>query len=247
MPISNPSLLNQTGSATNAGSITSASLSPSANALLVVVFLGADANNGDWTSPNISDTFGDTLTWTQRVINTHSGSTTDAFAGIWTAQLDATPGSGTVTLSWTGNINRQELIVLEIASGFDTSTPITQSGLQDSDFSGSLTLTLGATPDTDGCIIAGVAGRNATNITGDGAYTTLADTPTGSNFDIILQYDNGGADTTWDVAGLSTGTDIGPGAAVAIEIAPAAAAVDRVVDQLFINVRRPIPASLFDI
>ena len=104
---------------------TTASFTPSANALLVVKVVQNNAVVGDDTSVTIT---GGSLTWTRRVRRNNNASSTggtgtDSGAEIWTAPVGGSPSSMTVTATTAINFAgaHQIELVLEVIEVTDTS------------------------------------------------------------------------------------------------------------------------------
>jgi len=195
-------LLNTKIVAAPATTMTSDSVSPSANALLLaVVGCVKGSSGGNPILTTASDTLTGTGAWTLRAnISQGDVSGIDNEIGIFTAQAGATPGSGTITVNWTNSSSRNVLYVVEI-TGHDTSAPVTQ---QQTGVNASATpsITLGATPATDALVFAAVSAYGDTDgITPGAAFTELADAQAGSsapNCRLEVEYDVDSAATTCD-------------------------------------------------
>lgn len=219
MAISTPTVLDTVSAATSSATIASATLSPAANALLIV-FAEATASNAATRLPaSIADTFSPNLSWTKYEAE-HVGASRTATAVAWVAKTGATPGSGVVTVTIAAACDRRTLHSVEVASGYNTTTPVKQSKVGGG-ASATLVLTLDATPDTDSLVLAAGAARNVTVITQDGDYTELAETAASTNHVGQVQYDAASADTTVQWADGGTAANAG----VALEIDAAEAGI----------------------
>lgn len=216
MAISNPTVLAQVGQTTTAAAITSASVSPSANALLVV------AAGCPFTATALPVTFSDTLsggslTWTVYSFNIGGGNSANIAFGV--AVCGATPGSGTITATWnSASVTRRSLIVCQVASGFNTVTPVAQSKTGGQTGASTLSITLDATPNVGSLVMAAVEHRQAgvADAAAGTNFTELVEQNSGTGSAVEVQYDNASATTTVDWSSLSTIAAAG----VAIEIAP---------------------------
>lgn len=221
-----PTLLLNEKQVALASSRATASISPSVNTLLVVLV----------TMKKLFGTAGGTvacsglsLTWTNRIHKVQTDAWTDAF----TAPAGASPGSGALTISVSGNASDQrwsDIIVhiLEVPVGFDPTTPVAQvasNGASGNTTGATMTVTLGATPAADSVVI-GFIGSMETNgaVTADGTFAELAQDSNGNN-DFMTgqsQYDDASADTTVQWTAIDRLDGGKHTAAIALEIAAAA-------------------------
>lgn len=219
MSLSTPTLLDATAVAAAATSITSASVTPTSDALLVVVARCGTADE----SANIAVT-GTTLanvgTWTnhQRV---YAGSANGGTILIATAQITGSAGSGTVTVGWTGSNVGRAIQVIEV-TGHDTATPVTQSkaGAQSSTGT-TYSFSLDASPAATSVVIAGLTGNiaSANNVLAGSLFTEISEQTPTTNQRLQTEYDITSAGTTVDWSGGLTGGSFRRG--VAIEVAEA--------------------------
>jgi hypothetical protein len=105
---------------------TTASVSPSANGLLILAVGGFDNTGGqDFTVSSVS---GLGLTWTRRKLGI-AGTVGGGLKGdveVWTAPAGASPGSGTITITLTGTVSGGIAWVLDQATdGSNTPTVVT--------------------------------------------------------------------------------------------------------------------------
>lgn len=152
---------------------TSASFSPTAGALLVCLASGQISDSSGNSTFSISDTFTGTTgpdgtgTWHQDTVNWLEGTQTTRVS-IFTAKLGASPGTGTVTLTfnYASSVNREfTLTVLEV-TGQKTAnfTNVNSTG---NVLATSITVTMGSTPASSSLQV-GVcfdSGGNTGNIT----------------------------------------------------------------------------------
>lgn len=216
MPISTPTVLNTVSQTTSSATITSGTLSPASNALLVVSLEATGASAATRLPASISDTFIPGPTWTKYEAE-HVGASRSATLVLWVAKLGATPVVGTVTATLTVATDRRSLHSIEVASGYNTTTPVKQSKA-DGGTATTLVLTLNATPDSNSLVLAAMTARNVTVVTNDPDYTELIETTTSTNQVGQVQYDLTPTDTTVQWADAGTAANAG----VAIEIDAAA-------------------------
>lgn len=219
-----PTVLNSTAQTNSSAVSTSGSVSPAANALLVVI-AGTTAGSGgaQFANPTIADTFsGGSLTWTRQV-QFEQASTSSAATVIFTAQTGATPGSGTVSVTWPTASTRRVIHVCQVATDFNTTTPVAQVASGGSGPATTLSLTLPGTPAASSLVMGGVVSRGDSDVdaTAGANFTELVDTAASTNTNLQVQYDAASATTTVDWSALGT-----LNAGVAIEIAAAAAGGD---------------------
>jgi hypothetical protein len=218
-PPSIPTVLNQRGETTTAATIASVSVSPAANSLLIVC-AGGTHSAGSTLPVAITDALsGGSLTWTD--VEHTIGAANSANTVIAWAICGPTPGSGVITATWTVSHARRSIFVIEVASGFNTTTPIRQSKVNAQTGGTTLTITFDSTPLTDSLIIGAVEHRQTaiTTATPGTNFTTLGTQQNaGTGTGLHVQYDLSNATTTVDWSNLSNVAATG----VAIEIAAAA-------------------------
>lgn len=226
MPISAPSLFAGAGGtkAQTALSmtITNDAISPTGGALMVVA-LSANRNTGSAMTYSIADTFAGTGTWTQSNASVDDGVRRQRTAMFY-AILGATPGSGTVTVTSSHDMDNRVMHVMEV-TGFNTSIPVQQSKTG-TGTSATDSLTLDATPAATSLVIGVIGSRDDAAVTAGAAFTELADTLADDAANDMLQqvqYVLASATTTvdWADAGTTRNT------MVAIEINQAGAAAAR--------------------
>ena len=219
MAISNPTLLD-TKTLQTAHQLNSASISPSANALLIIVHCVLASSGSGWTDA-VSDSFGANLgDWTSVGVEIDGAATVHMW--LHYAQCGATPGSGTVSVDPSGGA-RQIMFVLEL-TGHNTTSPVTQSKTYTSDATPtSPEITLDSSPASGSLVlgaIGGGVGTTSSAATSGSGFTELADTRVATTgvTSCTVQYDNGGADTTCDWSLSNYGQTI---TGIALEIAAA--------------------------
>ena len=226
MAISNPTLLDtQTLHGWIADKLNSASISPSANALLVIVHTVLASSGSGWTD-SVTDSFGANLgDWTSIGVEIDGAATVHMW--LHYAQCGATPGSGTVSVDPSAG-GRQVMFVLEV-TGHNTTSPVTQYKTYSSDATPtSPEITLDSSPASGSLVlgaIGGGPGTTSSEATSGTGFTELADTwvaaPRLPITSCAVQYDNGGADTTCDWSLSNYGQTI---TGIALEIAAASGA-----------------------
>ncbi len=218
MAISTPTKMNTLSQTTTAAAITSASISPAANSLLIVV-VGGQHSAGTAFPCTITDSLsGGALTWVDYESLADESSSSMNVIG-W-AKCGASPGSGAITATFNLSISRRQLVVIEVASGYNTTTPIAQNAINNALSGSTLVVTLGATPATTSLVIAGIyhRGTSPPTATFEAAFTSLDDTAGGTNGRMQVVYDQTGADNNINWANTGTVSNAG----VMVEISEAA-------------------------
>lgn len=221
MALSSASNVGTATSTANTTTVTTGTLSPTANALLIVT--NAGRHNASMTISSVTDTFTGTGSWTLYQAELFDGSRYVRTL-VAVAQAGSSPGSGTVTVTYSANVARKA-IALDEVTGHDTSTPVVQNN-SNSGTGATLTVTQSGTPASTSLMWGGIGDADA------GATTGVADANYTENFDIdsggggtqiTLQgmYDLVSADTTTDWDSLASINNVG----VAIEIAEAGGGV----------------------
>ena len=180
MAISNPTLLD-TQTLQKASALNSASISPSANALLIIVHCVLASSGSGWTDA-VSDSFGANLgDWSSVGVEIDGAATVHMW--IHYAQCSGTPGSGTVTVDPSGG-TQQIMFVLEL-TGHNTTSPVAQSKTYSSDATPtSPTITLDDSPASGSLVlgaIGGGIGTTSSGATSGSGFTELADTRVSSD------------------------------------------------------------------
>lgn len=216
MALGTPTHLDAVSAANSQSSLASNSVSPSANALLLVS-VGAGGSSADDFTFSIADTLAGTGSWTQvSLIATAATGRTYRLA-VFYARAGSTPGSGTVTVTASSAQLRWAMRTAEVTGQAETPGAQSKTG---SGTDTSLSLTLDATPAADAMVFGAVVSvADSDGITPGTNYTELGETDSGSsnNARLQTQYDLDDATTTCDWSGLNTSVNLG----VAIEIVPA--------------------------
>jgi hypothetical protein len=229
VPISTPAQpVAVVGTNTSATTVTTASFTPTGSSLLLAVTHNRWSDgSGPTNITSVASTF-TTGGWTAAVGNIATDNvdeygTRDVRTTIWWAIADASPGAGTITATWGDAFSQnKELRIIEIDSGFDSTTPIAQfkAGGTASTVS-SLTDDFATAPATTSMLISGAsASGTATTTTADTGWTL---TSSSSSFSMSksASYRTG---TTSTQFGASFGASQADGVAiVAIEIQEPAA------------------------
>lgn len=217
MPVATPTVLDTVAVNASSTTIASNSISPAGNAFLLVT---VSAFGGNASLPaSIGETFSPNLSWTQYSVEQGSG--TRSTVAIFVAQTGATPGSGVVTVTLNAASARRVLHVVQIASGFNTSTPVTQSKTNTG--TTAATVTLDALPAATSLVLGvlSINGTTSPRATPGATFSELVETGISSTSAQEVQYDNASAPQTVDWSTQSgTWTQTG---VVALEIAEAAA------------------------
>lgn len=195
MGIATPTVLDTVTQSTTAAAITSNSFSPAANAFLIVCATAA-INTTTLPAP-ITDTFSPNLSWTQYTVEQGSGVRSTVVVSV--AQTGASPGGGTVTTTFANAaINRRVQHVVQVASGFNTSTPVRQT--KTGTGTTAATVTLDSTPLTDSLVLGVLAlnGSSTPRAVPNANFTELVETGAGVNRAQNVQYDQDNTTTTVD-------------------------------------------------
>lgn len=211
--VSNPSTADTFGSSAFAGTIESNSFTPTANVLLVAVFLNNGSVNRDHDS--VADDNDDIGSW--NLIATTSSS--NARVSAWWAIVGSSPNAGVVTMTASGSMERRASGMFEF-TGYNVSSPIAESGTG-SGTGTTLTITLSDIA-ANAAAIGMINSVGATGITAGSGETEQAEWSSGGGTPAVGQFEYG---TTVGVDWSTLATSAN--AAVAFEISPAAGAVVR--------------------
>jgi fibronectin-binding autotransporter adhesin len=152
---------------------TSGTISPSANAL-VLVMVSNTGSVGDTSSKlasNLTSTFAINGSWAiQQVAD--PGATSRSSIHVWWAVTTSSPGSGTVTINTGASPAASHIAIVEF-TGIDTTTPMTGYIGPVGSASATGTLTLTAAPTTADVTYSVAASRNDTNGATAGSGMTL--------------------------------------------------------------------------
>lgn len=214
MALSTPALLATGTLATNGTSVVSASSSPSDNALLVVAVSTISSSTPGTFA--ISTTLSNVGTWTQITVVSALNATRQIRTSIFYAQVTGDPGTGTVTATFT-TAARGAIAVHEVASGYNTTTPIRQSN-SNTGTTSTLAVTLSSSPLSDSTTLGAVGGHDNSDGTTPGAnFTELADVTAGASEHLGMEteYDATSPTTTVDWSALGTSNNAGIGVEIA--------------------------------
>lgn len=114
-------LLTADGTDTDADSFDTASISPTSNALLVLLVLARRSGGG---TPNAPTVTGNGLTWSE--LETNTAWSSSSRGSIYTAQ-GASPSAGAVTMDFGGQTQEGVIWSVTEFTGVDTSSPVVQS------------------------------------------------------------------------------------------------------------------------
>lgn len=201
---------------------TTSSFSPTGGAILVVFAYAAAQHNGVFPSFSVSDTFSGTGSWTPGPSASigHTYNYNDLLE-IYTAVLGSTPGSGTVSVQYTGPSTNDDswkwMRVLEITG--QHSSPIGVNGSSTTVSSNQVSMTLSGTPGANSVIVTAAMSwdKNSDALTEPGGYSLVGETlDTSWQIELSVAYKNrsGSSPVVWTCTQPS-------GSAVALEIKPA--------------------------
>jgi len=204
---------------TDGTSITTGSLSPTANTSIIVTCWNqngsADASS---PQPTISNTFSPSLSFT--LVDSLNGETNSYDRQTtWWAPTGATPGSGTITFDTGAATQVNWSWIVDQVAGGDNSALIVQSAKNNAASTG-LTITLAAFSDVNNSTYGVAGGNNDTGTTTPGSgFTELADiTHTDAGWGIRTSEWKVANDTTVDFTFSATVRN--EGIAMELKIAP---------------------------
>jgi hypothetical protein len=147
---------------------TSASFTPTANALIVAVAAWGNSSEVTGTSLSISSTFTGTTSNTWKTLKAYVGASGSGLAGIWVMDAGSAPGSGTVTVTAAPSTVADTCLIVRQFTG--AAVAASQNGNTGS-AEGTIN-TISLTPTFSGSVIVGGSGSGATGA----AYTANAAT-----------------------------------------------------------------------
>lgn len=204
MAISTPTNLTANFSATNATSYTTASISTVTGRLYLLAFASKTEITADPTQPTASGTgLSFTVPANGSVVYDNSSSSRRRLTFFYA--IATVTGSTTVTIDEAGQTQAGAVwSVNEIASGFDSTTPIVQAAQNSSPASAvtSITATLGAFGSADNITFGtGAIGNGTDTITVGTGFTSLSQTKetTENNLNLLTEYQMAN-DTTVDMS-----------------------------------------------
>ena len=227
MPLSTTTELAALSASASGATHVTGSASPTAGALVLVPF-GSGWGFGPTSISSVTSAFAIEGSWTVVVESDPFGSREIISGWAW-AIASGSPGSGTVTITWANSFSQVKAGgVFEIATGFDSSTPI-RSGA--TDFAGTASLaattdlsgTLATAPLSTSRVLSYIFGRESnTTYTPGSGYTLVGSAVAGNNHSSGVA-ERGSSTSTAFAAQF--GAIMSAGAAIsAIEIQEAAAA-----------------------
>lgn len=206
MALSDLTLLDLTMNSGSSSTITSASVSPTANALII---MGSGYRNSTIRSANAPTSSMTGIGTITSIIN-ENGDNTDTVCsgtGAWYSQATASPVSGTVTATWSSAANQQIVWVAE-CTGHDTSSPIGEKKAAAlAQVAGtSITTTLDNAPAaTSMCVAATIVHSTASGLTATTGFTELIDANPASTTPLFyVQYDRTSPPTAVTRGGLAS-------------------------------------------
>lgn len=208
MPISTPAAPTPlVEGVANATTIVSGSFTPTANCLLIAVAnYRDDSAGGGCTFDGFSDSqsWG---TWNTSISNTEYGS---HFASVMIGYcvVGASPAAGTVTVTFSGSPlpDRGRLMLLEIDSGFDSTTPVLQSKTTGSASTlSSLTDDFSSAPATGSMLVSACVGIDSfpRTLTADTGWTEVEESVS-NQINSNTQYRTGTTSTQYGASWADT-------------------------------------------
>jgi hypothetical protein len=205
-------LTNKSDPDVDATSFTTVSLSPAANSLLLVCASSAIAAGTCPTVSNVTSVFSVATAWAQSKEQTYSSLTVRRIA-VWRAVTGASPGSGTLTVTWSASSTSSYVAVVQIAN-VDLGTPIVQA-VSASGSDANPVVSLGAGSGSANRPFSFVSSRGGGAVTPRASWTELHDlshaSPTAAN-QVQWRSDafEGTADVTatagdWGIIGIEFG------------------------------------------
>lgn len=207
MALSNLSLLDITTTNTTTSTITSGSVAPSANALVIC---GSGYRGGSQRTASAPTTTSTGMGTVTLIINEPGDSAggTKVGVGCWYSQATASPSSGTWTATWGGTSSQQMIWVAE-CTGHDSSSPIGHSNTTALGGSGGTSIaTTITTPATDSMIVAvAIVASTASGLSSTDGCTELIDVNVTTTFPLLyVQYKNGTPPATVTRTNLTSNT-----------------------------------------
>lgn len=182
---------NANGSAT----VSSASISPAANALLFAMWSTEIA--GTPAAEAISDTLsGGSLTWTP--LN-HATDNDFHSSGIWWAVTGASPGTGVVSVNITSQGTMRQTLTITQVEGADLVSPIVQSKNNSGNFTSNPSTTLNLSPASDSLVLGFLHIESNTAVTEGAGFTLVSNQLVGTTEQTATEYDDTtpGSTVTW--------------------------------------------------
>lgn len=169
--IGTPTSLLSNGSSTDATSYTTASVSPSPFALLLLFVSNGHTTAGSTLAPSsITGTFGSTVTWTQIITDTESAG---FIRGTWFwAKTDGSPATGTLIINFASTQTQCQWHLVSVLKA-DLSSPIVQSKSQQFTSTTNPSMTLNSGISTDNATFEARILNSTTAMTPGTGYTLL--------------------------------------------------------------------------
>ena len=179
MAVSTPTSLLVNGSGTDTTAYTTASISPSANALLLL-FVSCGHATASTSPSSFTGTLG--LTWTSIVTNTQAGD--DTLRGHWYwAVTTGSPPTGTITINFGSTHSSCQWHITQIL-GADLTTPIVQFDTGNATSTDNPGVTLSAI-GTGNATLGACVWNTTTGVPAGSAYTSLSDSPSATSPTIL--------------------------------------------------------------
>lgn len=234
MAISNPVSMGAAVEQTSgtAASITTGSITAVTGRMIVVLAQYRSTANPGTNVPTIS-TSGMTVTWQSPIYRFNNNS--QGIGVVIYVGVVSSGGTGTITINWHGSAgtvdaSRGRIQAFEIASGFDSSSPILSSNTTDTGGATSVSFAMTATTTGLGITTCAIRVVASSTPTADSEWTLISSGQVGgTGFDWLSQYNNGAMDdeggglhvvqTSW------TGSNRAAMAGVVIAVGPLTATV----------------------
>lgn len=201
--LSTPTLLNASSPGGTVASVTSGSITPSTNALLVV--LARCAGDESASIAVTSTTLSNVGSWTN--LRVYSGSAAVGTLLVAYAKVTGSAGTGTVTASWAAGHSRPAIQVVEI-TGYNTTTPVAQSKIG-TPTNGSTSESFGSTPAATSTVIGGLVTTQIAAPTAGSGFTLIQNTLATDAY-VSSEYQAGNATTVnWTYDATQPGVSIG--------------------------------------
>jgi hypothetical protein len=203
---STPTNLGTGGTGGGGSSFSIASSSPTANAELYVVISWAQTSGSvNLGGTPVSSAFSISGSWEQLVAPTTAVGSSNVRVAAFRARASSSPGSGTVTVTYAAGVLRGRAWLVQVASDFDTTTPVRNSDTVTDGASGTtLSGTLDPSPLSASVLIAITAGADtsSTNSAAASGWTRLdqAASDMTSTLQIAVGSNGTGFGTTFDAA-----------------------------------------------
>jgi len=211
------SLVSVTSTTTNHTTIVTGSFTPAANTLLIAC-VAALANDNE-PDISISDSFSESLSWTEVTVSAATRNTVSIFYAVKT-----TSASGTITATFSTNADRSSMTIVSV-TGHDTGTPIAENATA-VNTNDTISAALADLASGSLALSACLSRADTDGITEGSNETEISEITSGSTNETRLQIQyNLGTDVTLNTSDLNTSANI----IIAIEISPAAGVTRRFI------------------